>query len=167
MPTCSVFMWHPQIKVECLWDGQSVRKCFSMVFRDPWENARRGWIVVRSEHRSRNIPPPAATRSAVRAARPEGRPPADSLLCFNMRHANAIVPEKYLIFDMQMRWSRKWFLTLPLNFWTSWQAVILVNRWILWCYRNARLPSLMKKHGSWQCCSLGLRLVILWYSMNK
>ena len=54
-------------------------------------------------HRSRNIPPPAATRSAVRAARPEGRPPADSLLCFNMRHANAIAPEKYLIFDMQKR----------------------------------------------------------------
>ena len=35
LPTYSVFMWHPQIKVECLWDGQSVRKCFSMVFRDP------------------------------------------------------------------------------------------------------------------------------------
>ena len=37
-------------------------------------------------------------------------------LSINMRHANAIVPEKYLIFDMQMRWSRKRFLTLSLNF---------------------------------------------------
>ena len=47
-------------------------------------------------HRSRNIPPPAATRSAVRAARPEGRLPADSLLCLNMRHANEVVPETIL-----------------------------------------------------------------------
>ena len=124
-------------------------------------------IGIYGKHRSRNIPPPAATRSAVRAARPEGRPPADSLLCFNMRHANAVVPEKYLIFDMQMRWSRKRFLTLPLNFWTSWQAVILVNCWILWCYRNTRLPSLMKKHGSWQGGFLWWSLVIDWYSMNK
>ena len=37
-------------------------------------------------------------------------------LSINMRHANAIAPEKYLIFDMQKRWSRKRFLISPLNF---------------------------------------------------
>ena len=38
-------------------------------------------IGIYGKHRSRNIPTPAATRSAVRAARPDGRPPADSLPC--------------------------------------------------------------------------------------